>query len=406
MQMLERLSEIALANCTPKQQPEAAALGLPKEERYLFGHKVMLDSLQTQTLNLQVKQQIITDWQAAAHDLKEMFIEKGFTKPLVVPLATFKKVCQTCQLIQLEDMDENGMLFLNPLMVDDALTSLAGIPTHLFFPGTREHGLTYWWNRSLFRDRLFTNDNRHDISLASGGLRIAGIAPQHVLMCNEFFGRLFFKKGNDREQYIAEQKKRLQKKIEWMAQPYNLYSLVLRKDCEKINTDFFKGKAVFAELPEEFQRMLYELKSKFPYWPVYTAADPSYFRLMMGDLDVGFYAKERAQFWSEILDDLLSKAADHEAIHRDLQQQFLEHMQALGLSQKYSHVFYTLEDVLRAIEIEKDPIFYLPIEKFHKHVKYRFAVVYGQTGDSPHEKEAISQLQKIDHEAFLGVAAN
>lgn len=166
------------------------------------------------------------------------------------------------------------------------------------------------------------------------------------------------------------------------------------------------GKVSFPELPQEFQELLYKLKAKFPNFPVYTAADPDYFALTFNGVEMMSYVGQRIEFWKNFRIEIRKKFDELKLISEKFNDELAKRLKDIGRIPSKYHFITSRHELEKVIQIEKDPIFYLPVKTVHKHVQYDFVVVYGQYGDSPHEAEAIAELQKIDQTAFIGVQAN
>lgn len=183
---------------------------------------------------------------------------------------------------------------------------------------------------------------------------------------------------------------------------YFLYSHALNrrafssKDYMHGKDPTYTGKVSFEVLPEEFQRKLFLLACNFPQWPVYTAADPEFFTLTLGDTDVAEYAKKRASFWIGLQNEII----DAVPAFQEMQKKIAEQKQ-LEINARRAQL-----PPFQSSSYDKDPIFYMPIQKTYKNITYNLTIVYGQHGQSPHEKEVIARLNKINTEYFMGVEAN
>jgi hypothetical protein len=402
LETLEQLPDIALANCA-KAVPSVESLHLPRDEKYLFGHRVLLDPIQSAHLELSTKQQIIQDWQTAAKDVKQLFAEKGFTSPLVVPMSTFVAVCDTCKLNRFEDITNEGCTFLNPFAIDYFLS-------RSLFVDFDDLGEFFWLNSSNSTRKRSDYSKWLEIPIPLNGRKKKISFIINDISAIEYFLHL---KQKPSDNWSLETKRgELLKTIQLLSDPYSLCNMMQRVDIVKSNSTLFdrnvyQGNIVFPDVPSEIQKMLYNLKWKFPHFPVCTAADPAFFKLSYAGLDMNAYTKDRCEFWLNMFDSMVGKIGEYEKINELLQKEFSGILNTLKVAKKHEYFFMSREDMLKAIDIEKDPIFYLPVEKLHKHVKYKFAVVYAQCGTSPNEQDAIDMLLKqTDHQVFFGVAAN
>ncbi|MEI6022852.1 MAG: hypothetical protein WCQ32_03380 [bacterium] len=397
---LEQAPHWALANID--LTPRVEDLDLPKQDHFLFGHKVQLDAVQKQDLDLSVKRQAILDWQEAARDLALRFTEKGFPKPVIVPKELFDTVCKKCKLIRLENMDEKGSLHLFFLNIDNfffikVFEHVSPCMTKANVLG--DNYLRHWWNPGwggwVGKPIYFElNDNPSFWGKGASDPYSIGLA---------------FDSGYLLKLDTQQAKHNFDSFMEEYNDPYYLYMLAM-KDQNFITMgskmEMSNTFAVFPELPPEFQMLLVNLKKTFPHWPVYTAADPDFFSLVQEGVDVRIYTKKRFAEFADIFSQVVEISENIKNKQEEWQKKFLDECAEQGISPTGTHTFLSEEDVAKAVQIEKDPIFYLPVELTHKHVKYKFAVVYGQCGESPYEKAAIEDLKNISYETFMGSAAN
>ena len=397
---LEQAPSWALANID--SFPRVEDLNLPKEDHFLFGHKVQLDAVQKQELDLSVKRQAILDWQDAARDLASRFTEKGFPKPVIVPKKLFDTVCKQCKLIRLESMDEKGNLHLFFLNIDKFFSLNVFENAYPCMTESDVLGGDYlmnWWNPGWggWYGKPIYFRLRDNPSFWGEGAS------------NPYTIRLAFDSGDLLKLDTQKAKHNFDSFMKTYNDPYHLYLLtMLDQNFTTMGSkmEMHNTFAVFPELPAEFQMLLVNLRKTFPHWPVYTAADPDFFSLVQQGVDLRSYAKKRFAEFADIFSQVIEISENIKSKQEEWQKKFLEECVNQGISPTGTHMFLSDEDVMKAVQKEKDPIFYLPVELTYKHVKYKFAVVYGQCGESPHEKAAIEELKKISYETFMGTAAN
>lgn len=433
IEAMDRLPELALQKIEEELssfQIKITEINLQKKEVYLFGHPVKATPIEIQEMELMVKMQTIEDWKIAKDIILEKLTKEAIRPAAIVPTDVFNETLESLRLIDLTGIDpDNGKLAINPMNIDAALLKTFGKGSvdltkagyslgdeirfiiNKSFPGE----INYSESIKILHNEDLPELNTEDDSLGSVMFR---------LNTEDFYNRILYSDKPDDE--FIKRESALNQKILDLQDTYHVYKLVhneFEKNKEGTESESLgyyygrvshtlEGKAIFPNLPDEFEKLLITLKTKFPAWPVYTAADPEYFRISYMGIDIKEYAEKRCIFWKKVFEGLKSdypevkKSYELNKKSRELNKKLTEELSKIGKLPSKNYILLTEEDLQRAIAIEKDPIFYVPIKQVYKNIEYEMTIVWGQCGESPNEQKAIEKLKSFDSKIFLGSQMN
>lgn len=413
------------------QLVDSSAQASQVSEEFIFGHKINLTATEKQELVLARQQQIIMDWQAAKTEIYYMLERENMQPKAIVPTPVFKKMLDTMQIVDMSIMNpENGTMLFNPLVVDEILTTkmsgclLLNLNSNPIRADYYAEKLLKALNAKMGRETYY------------GGVIIPNLDfPKFVKSSSLleydlgfdfcFNVDAFLKHAVSLENPFREFKESLAQQSEVLRNKYLLCSQAqLSNNFSKgtnfenlsnnmIFHDMFTAQIHFPPVPEEFQNLFKKVKSRFPHWDMFTAADPNFFRVVYKNgLDLYEYAEARIKSWNNFIEEWEVKIIEVQK-NRITQAAFQEELKLMLSTTnrviRENHTLLNREDLMRAYEIEmakEDPIFYTPITTEYKKVSYDMTIVWGQFGESPRERQALELLNEIDHTIFLGKQSN
>lgn len=416
LNFLNRLTDVALKNEQEKSKLPPT-IHLPAKQKFLFGHKITIEPIEEQEMNFAIKQKIITDWQEAKNKVYNKLKAEDITPLAIVPENTFHQTLKKLKIVDLSGMDEQGNISINPFGFDAFLAPLVlkaahDIPAelHIFLPAIKKLAQTQY----QYFGKSFTTGGDWGVVLEAEPIKIRLYDDVYTNIVFRIYPKTFYESLLENKTNYESITKKLHENRAHFEDRFHSYSAALTIPADFLKDDinrhfcseYLQGKIIFTELPGDFQKLLIKIKTKFPHWNMYTAADPEFFRIIFNGIDIYEYVQTRSKFWSEVWDGIVAKIPEVLKTNEHLQEKLRTELKGLGLIQKYNHFLMSEDDLLQAISKERDPIFYVPIEQEHKKVLYKMVIIWGQVGESPNELQAIKYLQSVDHSEFMGVREN
>jgi hypothetical protein len=440
---------------------------LPKEEQYLFGHKVMLDKAQQQILALTAKETMVRDYIEATRQVRKLFEDKCIEVQAITPMPLFQSILQTCNLLSMNFAGKSEFYSHGLFLIEDSLTSFFGLYKHNH---TIRHDVPY----PLSKTKNF-NANRHfmddDIILFIGkadaqeqcnwfrskSLQIINLhnheyakkvfekiqETSHVspptdaglgdtklvysLVAHNFdietdtyqwytwftlkempdILKHFYHKRYSKPHVKISQLPEWLEKINVYKDRAHLYSSLLRTSTHKdFETLGLRTEIVFPEMPTDIQEFLFDFKTQFPHLSIHTAFDPEVITMKVCGKPVEQIAAERLQWWQSFVievEEAYEKALEKS---RMLNEKLDELLGKEGILKRRTHFLQSEADIQQALRIEKDPIFWTPYTYEHNGMRYELAVIFKSVGLTDNEAAAIQLIKDAEPKLFMGVKAN